>query len=201
MPYPTRDQFLVMLYERSHVEIVEEHLVKGIPFAFQENAQTYDLLLNTLSDELQLKSESITMVGSGRIGFSLSPDKFGTPFSIESDLDMLIVSEDLFDKAWFDMLKLGRKYSGLEIRVRTWVDAHRHNNIYWGFIQPDKLPGVVQIAADWFRAFRGLSRHTELAHREVSGRLYRTWDHVKVHQLHTLRKIQQARASAQKESR
>jgi hypothetical protein len=200
MPYPTREEFLVMLYERNHAEIVEEHLVSGLPFAFQENATAYDLLLNTLSEELRLRRESITMVGSGRIGFSLSPDKFGTPFSSESDLDMLIVSEELFDKAWFDMLKLGRKYSGLEVRVRNWVDAHRMNNIYWGFIQPDRLPGVVQIAAAWFRAFRGLSRHRDLARREIGGRLYRTWDHVQVHQLHTLRMIQRARASEQKES-
>jgi hypothetical protein len=200
MPYPTRDQFLVMLYERSHAEIVEEHMVRGIPFAFQENAEAYNLLLGTLSAELHLNPESITMVGSGRIGFSLSPDSFGVPFSSESDLDMLVVSEELFDKAWFDMLKLGRKYPGLELKVRRWVDAHRVNNIYWGFIQPEKLPGVVQIAAEWFRAFRGLSRHAEFAHREISGRLYRTWDHVQVHQLHTLRKIQRARASEQKES-
>jgi len=201
MPFPTTEEFLVMLYERNHAEIVEEHLVSGLPFAFREDATTYDLLLDTLSQELHLGRESITMVGSGRIGFSLSPEKFGTPFSPESDLDMLIVSEEFFDKAWFDMLKLGRRYPGLELRVRNWVDAHRENHIYWGFIQPDRLPGVVQIAAEWFRAFQGLSRHMELARHEISGRLYRTWDHVRVHQLHTLRMIQRSRASEQRGSR
>jgi hypothetical protein len=200
MSYPTREEFVTLLSERSHIEIVEEHLIKGVPFAFRDNAALYERLLQTLSHDLELGANSITLVGSGRIGFSLSPHTFGTPFSVESDLDILIVSEDLFDAAWFDMVRLGRKYFSLETKVRNWVTAHRTNNVFWGFIEPGRLPGVVHFAGNWFRTFHGLSRHQELARRDVSGRLYRTWDHVRIHQLHTLRKIQQMHASQRKES-
>jgi hypothetical protein len=109
----------------------------------------------------------------------------------ESDLDVVVVSAELFDIAWFDLLRLGRKYFSLQKNVRSWIDTHKENHIFFGFIIPDRLPGAVAISPTWFRTFRGLARNPSLAGRDVSGRLYRTWDHVHVHQLYSLRKIQQ----------
>ena len=133
----------------------------------------------------------MTVVGSGRIGFSLSPEKYGVPYLPESDLDVVVVSAELFDIAWFDLLRLGRKYFGLQKNVQSWIDTHKENHIFFGFIVPDRLPGAVAISPTWFRTFRGLARNPSLAGRDVNGRLYRTWDHVHVHQLYSLRKIQQ----------
>ena len=97
--------------------------------------------MELLANNLGLFADSITMVGSGRIGFSLDPDRFGAPFSVRSDLDVVVVSERMFDEAWFDMLRLGRKCLALEERVRRIVKSHRESYIYWGFVIPDRLPG------------------------------------------------------------
>jgi hypothetical protein len=191
MAYPSKDEFADLLNSRNHQKIVDELLVAGIPFAFQESPADYDTLRGTLSTALHLISDNITVIGSGRIGFSLSPEKYGVPFSSQSDLDVVVVSPELFDRAWLDLLTLGRKYFGLQKTVQTWIDTHKENNIFWGFILPDRLPGVVSLSLSWFRAFKGLGRSPSLAGRDVNGRLYRTWDHVHVHQLHSLRKIHQ----------
>lgn len=189
MAYPSKEAFLLLLRERDHIAIIDEYLLAGVPFAFADAEDSYNLLLDTLSAKLAVERGSITMVGSGRIGFSLSPDNFGTPFSASSDLDMAVVNAELFDRAWFDMLRLGSKYFSLEARVRHWVNSHRANYIYWGFIRPDRLPGVVKDSATWFATFRSLATLREFSSREISGRLYRTWDHLKVQQLHTLRSL------------
>jgi hypothetical protein len=191
MPYPSRDEFSELLVSRDHAKIVEELLITGVPFAFRDSPADYDTLRATLGAALHLSVDAMTVVGSGRIGFSLSPEKYGAPFLPESDLDVAVISAELFDIAWFDLLRLGRKYFRLQKNVRAWVDTHKENHIFFGFIIPDFLPGAVAISPTWFRTFRGLARNPSLADRDVNGRLYQTWNHVLVHQLYSLRKIQQ----------
>lgn len=191
MPYPSKEEFANLLDSQDHHKIIEDLLTSGVPFAFEKSPADYETLLTTLGTALSIGKESMTVVGSGRIGFSLSPEKYGVPFSPQSDLDIVVVSPDLFDRAWFDLLRLGGKYFGLEKTVKSWVDTHKENNVFWGFILPNRLPGAVKLSYRWFRTFRGLGRNPSLAGRAVNGRLYRTWDHVHVHQLHSLRKIQQ----------
>jgi len=87
------------------------------------------------------------------------------------------------------MLRLGRKYLALEERVRRIVKSHRESYIYWGFVIPDRLPGVVRLSTHWFSTFRGLSRYSQFARFEIKGRLYRTWEHARVHQLNSLSRI------------
>jgi hypothetical protein len=190
MPYPSKDEFSEMLDSRDHTKIVEELLIAGVPFAFRDSPADYDALRTTLGAALHLSADAMTVVGSGRIGFSLSPEKYGAPFLPKSDLDVVVVSAELFDIAWFDLLRLGRKYFSLERNIQSWIDAHRESHIFFGFIVPDRLPGAVTISPTWFRTFKGLARNPSLAGRDVNGRLYRTWDHVHVHQLYSLRKIQ-----------
>ncbi len=192
MSYPSKDEFSALLDSSDHTKIVEEFLIAGVPFAFRISPADYDALRGTVGAAFQLAVDTMTVIGSGRLGFSLSPEKYGVPFSRRSDLDVVVVSADLFDVAWFELLRLGRKYFGLQKSVQTWVDTHKENNILWGFILPDRLPGAVALSPIWFRTFRGLARNPSLAGRDVNGRLYRTWDHVHVHQLHSLRKIQLA---------
>jgi hypothetical protein len=182
MAHPDKEEFTAMLRQRKHSEIVEEHILSGSPFAFENDQPSYELLRTALSNDLTVAVNAIYLVGSGQIGFSLAPEKFGTPFRPESDLDIAVVHSEIFDAAWMDMLKLGNAYYALKQRVRDKLTWHRENNIYWGIIYPDSLPGVVSISSKWFSAFKGLSRNPQFASREVSGRLYRTRDHLRVHQ-------------------
>jgi hypothetical protein len=182
MAHPDKEQFAVMLRQRKHSEIVEEHILSGQPFAFENDQPSYDLLRAEISRELTVDVPAIHLVGSGQIGFSLAPEKFGTPFRPESDLDIAVVDSQMFDEAWMDMLRLGNAYYSLKQRVRDMLKQHRENNIYWGMMYPDSLPGVVRISSKWFSAFKGLSRNRQFASREVSGRLYRTRDHLVIHQ-------------------
>ena len=193
MSYPTKDEFSKLLNSRDHGTIVEEFLIAGLPYVFKNSPTDYDALCSTIGSAFTLAVDTMTVIGSGRIGYSLSPDKYGAPFSTESDIDVAVVNAELFDTAWFELLRLSRKkYFSLEKQVQSWIAAHREGHIFWGFVCPDRLPGVVGLSRTWFRTFKGLARIPTLAGRDVNGRLYRTWEHVKIHQLNSLRTIQRA---------
>jgi hypothetical protein len=200
--YPTPDDFAQLLLTRPLSEVVQEHVFQGVPFVFRRTPQTLDILKGHLASELGLNPSNILVVGSARIGFSLNPDKFPRQFSGTSDIDILIVDENLFDEVWTTLLKWNypRRLVKLGRADGDWI-YQRRKDIYWGWFVPDQIrfegisfPDALQpirdLSARWFNAFRGLSQysdHAELARREVSGRLYRTWNHAHLYHQEGLR--------------
>jgi len=175
-----------MLKERRHHEVIEDHLITGLPFVFQAEEAAYEVFRNTLGDHLRTPPEDISIIGSARLGFSLSPEKFGAAFSSSSDIDTVVVNSQMFDVAWLQLSRIGRKRLSLPEKVQTAFKAHKGNNLFFGFIEPNRLPGIVTLSNHWFRTFQGLGRVPSLSKFLIQGRLYRTWDHVKTHQLYTL---------------
>lgn len=154
-----------------------------------------------MSDALELVERDIIVVGSAKMGFSLSPDTFFRQFSEQSDIDVLVVNTDLFDRVWMEMLKwhYPRKGSDLGKVENKWV-RERRRDLYWGWFRPDKIrfeglsfPNTLRplrnVSTSWFDAFQSLSRYSEFADREISGRLYRTWDHALLYHIDGLRRI------------
>jgi hypothetical protein len=189
MPYLTKDELLGMLRERRQLEVVNGHLISGIPYVFRNRPSAHLDFKATLASQLQTPDADICIIGSAKIGFSLDPDKFGTSFSISSDIDTIIVNSDMFDKAWFELYGLGLRLYSLRAGVQNAFHVHRTNNVFYGFIEPNRLPGIVGISAYWFRTLQGLGRIREIADHEVNARLYRTWEHVRAHQLYSLEGI------------
>ena len=85
--------------------IVREYIFEGEPYVFCEAPSVYELLRRHLNEATGTREENITVVGSGKIGFSLSPDTFPRQFSEESDIDVVVVNEELFDRLWVALLK------------------------------------------------------------------------------------------------
>ena len=179
-----------MLRDRRQKELIEEHLIAGLPFVFQDAPQKYQDFLGTLSAQFRTPAADISIIGSARIGFSLDPEKYGVPFRVASDLDTIIVNAAMFDTAWYQLYNLGRKRFSLEQKVKRAFEEHRRNNVFFGFIVPKELPGVVSLSTLWFNVFREVGgRIRELGGRDINGRLYRTWDHVRAHQKYSLEAI------------
>lgn len=201
MIYPTWEEFKEILFSRPLESIVQEHVLEGLPFVFQSEPGSMVSLRNHLGERLAVSSTSVTVIGSARIGFSLSPDNFSRQFSDESDIDVLIVDERLFDNVWKTLLKwhYPRRISGLDGVDKQWA-ANRRKDLYWGWFVPDKirfeglsLPDVLRplrdLSTSWFDAFKSLSHYPQFIRRNVSGRLYRTWDHALLYHMDGLRQV------------
>jgi hypothetical protein len=124
-------------------------LTEGIPFAFQECPAVYEEIRGWLAMRLGVHSKDVTLVGSARLGFSLSPGPLlGRAFGPHSDLDLAVVSSDLF--ACFRTLfeEWARDYEEGVVRPRNdkehtfWEEnlAFGRRNIPKGFFDPNKIP-------------------------------------------------------------
>lgn len=150
-------------------------------------------MIREISNGLEVPKEDICVVGSGRIGFSLSPDNFGTPYSQYSDLDIVVVSSVLFDQSWLDIVgKRHGQWSSLSWAVRDNVRGHRErHHIFNGWIYPESVAEVLKVGEKWITTFNGLSRIPYLSSRPIGARLYRTWAHATIYHLWSLGKLRQ----------
>lgn len=191
--YPTRREFESLLMTRPIDWVIDNHLFNGMPFYSSHQPEIHQQMTHAISSGLKVPKHDICVVGSARIGFSLSPLKFGEPFSPFSDIDVFIVSTCLFDPSWIDILETRRSsHAPLSGRTRTSLRDHReHHYLFNGWMYPDSVIEVLNIGQRWLRTFRGLSRITELASRPIGARLYRTWDHARLYHRWSLSKLKQ----------
>lgn len=203
MEYPSVEEFTHILLRRPLEEVVREYVFQGVPYVFRNQPAALTLLKQHLHSTLGLSEQDVTIVGSAKIGFSLSPDNFSRAFSDDSDVDVLVVNEKLFDLVWMTILKwhYPRRIENLGGRDAKWA-RERRQDLYWGALFPDKIrfeglsfPDVLKPLRDtstaWFNAFRSLSQYSEFVSRDISGRLYRSWDHALLYQMDGLQKIRE----------
>jgi hypothetical protein len=186
MPYLSIDEFKRIVLSTPLSTVVEDHIFQGMPYAFREKPEALNLLTEHLSATMEVSEQSLVVVGSAKIGFSLNPDTFPRRFSDASDIDVVVISDNLFDRVWMTLLEwhYPRRLLNLGRDENDWVRLRR-KDIYWGWLAPTQIryeglsfPGILKplrdLSAQWFNAFQGLSLHPEFAARSVSGRLYRT---------------------------
>jgi len=88
--------------ESARVAISRLWLSEGIPYAFKECPGIYEAVRTWLGGRLNVDPKEINVTGSARLGQSLSPKQIGKPFMADSDLDIFIVSQLLFNNMKHD---------------------------------------------------------------------------------------------------
>lgn len=167
-------------------------LSEGIPFAFKTRPGIYEALRIWLARRLDVYAKEITLVGSGRQGFCLSPGaNLCRPFAEHSDLDLTVVSESLFQRIqaafvrWEGDYAAGRVTAQCE-RQRAFWEANRKSvpcGLARGFIDPHKIPTLDRypeaqmIGQVMYEAHEKLKATRDApAVRKLSIRVYRDWD-------------------------
>jgi hypothetical protein len=196
------EKFKDLLATEPLPRIVTDIVFKGTPYILKDAPNALATIKTHLASALPLAESNIAIIGSAKMGFSLDPENFPRQFSDASDIDVLIVDERLFDKIWSCLLDwhYDRDIHGTNWDERHWI-SERRKSIYWGWLAPADLQigrginasyllrPIRDLRTAWFNAFKTLSRLPELSRRDVSGRLYRTWDHAVRYQVDGLRKI------------
>ncbi|MBC3434005.1 hypothetical protein HU735_01155 [Pseudomonas sp. BW16M2] len=166
-------------------------LSEGIPFAFKEQAGVYDEMRFWIASVLGVSSVDVTLQGSGRIGFSMAPHKFGNTFGDSSDFDLSIVDKGLFDRCGDELQDFKKAFESGRIESAAKAKVHRvdfckrlDNLIRLGYINTfqapslkDYTPTILKIKDTMYRAGEklkvtpGVPQFTSL-----NARLYRSWD-------------------------
>jgi hypothetical protein len=106
----------------------------------------------------------LIVCGSAHLGFSPVPHKLGNPFNaLSSDIDVAVVSTELFDHWWFELQSIELFPPDL---------ARVAEDLFWGFINPSNVKNVSPIAREWWSVFGDIQ--TDRA-KGVRGRLYRNY--------------------------
>jgi hypothetical protein len=191
---------------QSHADLaalVETQVLDQQPFAFSTDQALYDSVRDHLATRLGADRSTISLVGSGALGYSIAPDNFSRPFHERSDLDFVVISPELFDEVWSVLLRWGHPIRHhVPPEAADWFAA-RSGEIFWGWLDPEQLrfsgvtrPSLVRnlrrMQNTWWETFRGLGTafpDTQLTARHANARLYRSRMHLVHYQANGLRKV------------
>lgn len=166
-------QLKKLLDTNSISRIVNRNIFSENPICFKEINKSWELR-EEIANYFDIHVKNIEIVGSGKLGISLKEESHGKPFNEKSDIDVLIVSNEMFDEAWKDLLKLEKKYYKLTTTQRAFL-AECYDTIPRGFISPDKLPKETNFYNYWWRVFNDISYKNKYEHRKIRGRLFKNW--------------------------
>ena len=80
-----------------------------------------------ISDIVGVSNGDVRLVGSARFGLSMSPSKGVRPFNDQSDLDVVIISNDLFNEVWGEFR--AAYYNGY-----AWVKSRHSCDVFRRFL-------------------------------------------------------------------
>lgn len=194
------DDFAALLQTERLDDVVRDILFEGVPFVFAATPVLWTGLRHSLAADLGCEPHDVIVVGSAKMGYSLAPRKYGRPFASNSDIDVIVISCELYDRVWLSVLRwhYRRRYR-LPPTDRIW-DDERRKSLYWGYLNPTgfKYSGVSRaaqlkpakdVSVAWFNAFKRLGLTPDLAGRTVTGRLYRSREHAVCYHDHGLREL------------
>ncbi len=112
-------------------------------------------LKEDISDEFNVNPHNVIMVGSAKLGFSISPQKLWQHFNENSDIDIVIISEDLFKSFWKTLFLFNNNIS------RSEDDDKQFNSFkdyfFKGWIRPDKFNFNFNGKQKWFEYFQKMA--------------------------------------------
>jgi hypothetical protein len=168
-------------------EFVHTRLFSGVPWIFDGDDAAFRAWREAVASAAALELDGVHLVGSAATGFSLSPLKAGRPFrrvavgNAGSDIDVAIVDDGLFMKAWEALVasdrfgRLGRQLAGRvsqDNSIRDELDRLRCY-VYWGLIPHYvSLPGT-EMARRLRMLAAATSRLKPFVGHRVSVRVYR----------------------------
>lgn len=155
-------------------KIVNKYILGDVPKCFNGNEDLIFALKESLVNHFDIHFKNIEIVGSAKLGIKLSEGKTGKPYDKESDIDFVLVSSELFDIAWHELLRLEFQYYKLKpAEIAKLKDCY--NTICHGFISPDKLPPKTNFYINWWKIFLNLSGQSQYEYRKIRGRLFKNW--------------------------
>ena len=164
-------------------DFIIKYLLESENWYFGQNQNdsvpSMERLKEILSRHIGIAYNSILMVGSGKIGFSLSPHKPLKEFDDDSDIDIAIVSNRLFCNIWDEIRRASQNafipYYG-EIS----------NSIFKGYINEKKFCEIDSARTYWNqtidKANKEIGENLRI-YNTINYRIYRSWEDLEEYHL------------------
>lgn len=175
------ESFKRELRESQPLDTVRKLIIHGSCAAMPDDK--YYELRRRVSVHFGVHPNEVLVVGSGKLGFSIVPEKRYREFCSESDIDLVVVSEILFNQFW----RLVHEYW---LEYGQWDDFSGFRKyLFRGWIRPDMLPpsGNFDIALQWWEFFNSLTAKEGLSMHKIAGALYKDWRFLESYQISGVR--------------
>lgn len=164
---------------------VKERILSGVPFVFAGRDSDYESFRARIATEFKISADDVVITGSGKLGFS--PIK-GTAFSYDSDIDVALVSEELYDQFMWSIhgYQMALREQRKAVSARELEMYHQFlEYTAIGWMRPDLLPFSFRIDAlknDWFSFFSSISNaKSEVGNYKVSAGVFKTAKHLELY--------------------
>jgi len=156
-------------------------VLHGTPFIFYGKEHEYYEFRKKIANHFKVSFHEVYITGSAKLGFSPYKNK---EFDLDSDIDVAIISEKLFEEIMWKVNKFQLDYRGArktphQSEVRQYHDFLEYTALGW--IRPDKLPisfQMKELKDQWFQFFNSLSYgRSEVGNYKVSAGVFKTYQH------------------------
>jgi hypothetical protein len=149
--------------------MVQKYITYGDCFALSQ-ASYFDLK-SGIASEFGLHPSQVMIVGSAKLGFSIVKWKRYRPFGDTSDIDVAIISPELFDELWINVYEYWQA-GGYWDQIADFQEY-----LFRGWLRPDKLPPSRSFAGrrQWWEFFRRLTNSREFGDFQIRAGLYKSW--------------------------
>jgi hypothetical protein len=170
--YPDDVQWGELLKTFDAKAVAHKLLLAHVPYVFRSEPLKFALFRKTIADAFDVEPTSVFIVGSAMAGRSLKGSSIKKPYSSESDIDTLIVSESLFARylmaslQWVaDITKPSGDTRGKTAPRQLSLDESKHVGMFAvnasrGIWRPDSLPKSAVARKDFFDRFSDVSLKT-----------------------------------------
>src|SRR5581483_5675581 len=139
---------------------IDTHILAVLPVVFDDDVTLHDNFRDRIASQFEVSKENVVVVGSARLGFSYTKR---TPFSLNSDVDVAIINDRLFDE--YSRILCGYHHDVIR-RVIALDQSEWSQYLLFlkyfaaGWLRPDKGTPVMNktpAATDWWKYFRSIS--------------------------------------------
>jgi hypothetical protein len=160
------EAFKADLRNMNSTQIMRKYILGGPCHILDDNQ--YYRLREQVCDHLSIEFTDVMMVGSGKLGFSIKPKKRYVGFGEDSDLDLAVVSESLFENIW----EASYLFRNSRADWPKAADFFRYLSLGW--IRPDKLPNsrYFEFTDRWWDFFNGITASKAYGPYKIRGGVY-----------------------------
>lgn len=174
-------------------DFIQKFLVHGTPIVFDGNEENYFEFRRKIALRFGVNNHEVFIVGSAKLGFSYTK---GTSFSLESDVDVVIVNEVLFDD-------YQKKIADYQYQIDKFLksitvgEAQQYDKFlkYFikGWMRPDLLPNsfdIKDLREDWFKYYNSISNNkSEVGNYKVTGGLFKSMHYFEKYHMQEIDRI------------
>lgn len=172
-------------------ELINRYLIFGTPYIFKDDESIYYTLKEKIATYFEVSHTDVYMTGSAKLGFSIAPQKLWKKIGDDSDIDIAIISEKLFDTFWIDLLDFR---IGLTSRTKQDDIAYRKFLEYFfkGWLRPDLFPFKYKNRNAWFDFFKSIS-YKDYDKRKISCAIFRNMHFFQTYHTQNIQNIRKRR--------